>query len=206
MLGIFIDLETTGLDATKHRVLEVAFKIVNLYTGEVQAAFDSVVVQNRACREKSDPVALKVNGFTWEDLSFGKDEEAVGKEIICIFKKNNIQRGSSVFIGQNPSFDRSFFNQLIDVYVQESLFWPYHWLDFASMHWALSVRDCNKRGKALPTEAALSKDKIAKAYDLPEEDKPHRAMNGVNHLLLCYSHTIGFPNINNSCVQDALFL
>jgi len=30
MLAVFLDQETTGLDASKHSVIEVAFKIVNL--------------------------------------------------------------------------------------------------------------------------------------------------------------------------------
>jgi len=32
----------------------------------------------------------------------------------------------------------------------------------------------------------LAKDKIANAYSLPPEDKPHRAKQGVEHLVQCY--------------------
>ena len=41
--------------------------------------------------------------------------------------------------------------------------------------------------------SGLSKDKIAGAFALASEEKPHRARNGVNHLLLCYEAVVGFP-------------
>ncbi|PCI92411.1 hypothetical protein COB11_07425, partial [Candidatus Aerophobetes bacterium] len=42
MLGIFLDTEASGLDAKKHKILEVAFKIVDLSTGEVQDNYESL--------------------------------------------------------------------------------------------------------------------------------------------------------------------
>ncbi len=37
----------------------------------------------------------------------------------------------------------------------------------------------------------LSKDKIAKFYNLPPEEKPHRALRGVEHLIECYKAAVG---------------
>jgi DNA polymerase-3 subunit epsilon/oligoribonuclease len=37
-------------------------------------------------------------------------------------------------------------------------------------------------------EMSLSKDAIAARLGLPPEEKPHRALNGVAHLLACYRH------------------
>ena len=34
MKGIFLDLETTGLDPTQHCPIDIAFKVVELATGE----------------------------------------------------------------------------------------------------------------------------------------------------------------------------
>ena len=55
------------------------------------------------------------------------------------------------------------------------------------MHFALCIK--NKY-----PFAGFSKDKIAKSLNLPEEKKPHKAMRGVDHLLLCYEKTVGFKD------------
>jgi DNA polymerase-3 subunit epsilon/oligoribonuclease len=51
-----------------------------------------------------------------------------------------------------------------------------------------------KHGKSpFPWETGFSKDLIAQQYKLPHEANPHRAMNGVEHLFLCYQAVVGFP-------------
>ena len=42
MLGIFLDTETNGLNILRHRVLEIAFKIVDILTGEEIDAYHAV--------------------------------------------------------------------------------------------------------------------------------------------------------------------
>ena len=181
MLGIFLDLETNGLNAFKNRVLEIAFQIIDLESGELKASYDAVVAQSQEIWGKSDLNSLKVNGFTFEMCAQGKPEAEIAKEVLEILTKWKIKRGSAVFICQNPSFDRMFFSQLIDPETQEKEAWPYHWLDLASMYWA------KEKGSL-----ALSKNAIASKLGLPEESIPHKAMNGVKHLLLCYQAVVGF--------------
>ncbi|HEY5234979.1 MAG TPA: 3'-5' exonuclease, partial [Rhabdochlamydiaceae bacterium] len=89
-------------------------------------------------------------------------------------------------------FDRIFFSQLVDPDIQESLNWPYYWLDLASMYWAKSIRKGKQDPKHYPWVTGFSKDRIAAVYHLPAEEHPHQAMNGVDHLLLCYEKVIGF--------------
>ncbi len=192
MLGIFLDTETNGLNARKHKVLEIAFKIIDIHKGSLVDQYSSVVYPNEEEWKKSDPISLKVNGFTQEEVSQGKEPSIVGEEIIETFQRNNIKRDQAVFICQNPSFDRAFFSQLIDPDVQEKLKWPYYWLDLASMYWAEGIRRGKESPNLLPWVTGFSKDKIAAAYKLPPEVHPHRAMNGVNHLLLCYQTVVGF--------------
>lgn len=193
MLGIFLDTETNGLDAYKNRILEIAFKIVDLETGEVKEEYHTIVAQPIDVWEASDLESLKVNGFTWERVSQGKREKTVSDEIVAIFNKNEIRRAQAVFICQNPSFDRAFFAQLVDTDLQEALKWPYHWLDLASMYWAICMDKSKKQKTPFPWETGYSKDTIAACYELPQEEKPHRAINGVNHLILCYKAVVGFP-------------
>ncbi len=190
MFGIFLDTETNGLNAFKHHALEIAFKILDILTGEVVASYETIIQVDKKAWELSDPTSLQINGFTYEKTAQGKPSFQVAQEIELLFKKHNIQRGSSVFICQNPSFDRSFFAQLISPELQESLNWPYHWLDLASMYWVDSLRKGRENPAYYPWVTGISKNKIAVAYHLPEEKTPHRAMNGVDHLILCYKAVV----------------
>ncbi len=189
MLGIFLDTETNGLNPFKHSLLEIAYKIIDVGTGALIAEFETVVHQSDEVWNKSDPESLKVNGFTHEKLQTGRPAHEVAREIIEAFTLLGVKRHQAIFICQNPSFDRAFFSQLIDPDLQEALNWPYHWLDLASMYWAESIRQKTR----YPWETGVSKDRIAATYRLPSEARPHRAINGVNHLLLCYEAVVGFP-------------
>lgn len=190
MLGIFLDTETSGLNPRQHRVLEVAYKIVDVCTGEVRESFHAVVKQTREAWGRADRNSLKINAFTWEETERGIPEQEVSEKIRASFGVAKIKRGQAVFICQNPSFDRPFFQQLVDVEMQEELLWPYHWLDLASMFWVRCMID----GSTPPWKSGLSKNSIAVAYGLATEEMPHRAMQGVDHLLLCYDAVVGFPD------------
>ena len=194
MLGIFLDTETNGLNPFVHKVLEIAFKIVDLTTGTVVGTYSATVKQSHEEWKKSDPASLKVNGFSYEMVELGTPPDQVATEITNMMQKNRINRGTAVFVCQNPSFDRIFFSQLISPDIQEQFRWPYYWLDFASMYWAEAMRKGQSASDKLPWNTGFSKDKIASVYNLPSEASPHRAMNGVDHLLLCYSHVIGFKS------------
>lgn len=188
MLGVFLDTETNGLNPHKHCILELAYKIIDVATGEEKHSYDVVIKQSRLNWDKGDPHSLIINGFTFEKTEGGTPVEEVSGRIITDFAQHGIRRDKAVFICQNPSFDRAFFSQIIDPDLQESLGWPYHWLDLASMYWAKQV------GKSpSPWETGVAKDKISETYSLPPEAKPHKAMNGVNHLLGCYQAVVGFP-------------
>src|SRR5690242_20614290 len=141
-------------------------------TGKELDRYESVIFQPQDVWQLSDPASLKVNGISLEEVSQGKEAGVVSMEITNLFQRNNIRRGSAVFICQNPSFDRIFFSQLIDPDVQESLKWPYYWLDLASMYWAESMRVGKQNPHKLPWETGFSKDKIAAVYQLPSEVNP----------------------------------
>ncbi len=189
MLGIFLDTETNGLNPFTHKSIEIAFKIINIESGDELDSYESIVFQSYEEWQNSDLASLQINGFNWEQISYGKTPEVISEEIQNCFAKWQITRTNAVFICQNPSFDRAFFAQFISPDLQEKKLWPYHWLDLASMYWAASLLKKEK-----PWLTGLSKDKIAKAYNLFPENKPHRAMNGVNHLIACYKAVIGFSS------------
>lgn len=183
MLGIFLDLETNGLDPFTHCILEIAYKIVDVSSGTLIDQFESVLAQPLDAWQKSCPASLKINGFSWKELEKGASLPKVKEAILASFQAKQIQRGQAVFICQNPSFDRAFFYQIFSAKEQEAMHWPYHWLDLASMHWQKQMT----QRSFLPWKVGITKNNIANFYQLPDEAHPHRAMNGVNHLLLCYS-------------------
>lgn len=187
MKAIFLDLETTGLDPQIHQPIDLALKVIDITNGGLIGEYQTLIRQPKDLWEYHDPVSVEINGYSWEDISRGKDSQVVREEIITLFDQWQIQRGKAVFICQNPAFDRAFFIQIIDVYTQERLLWPYHWLDFASMYWALLARRQADQRQPFPEELCLSKNVIAKLYDLPEEAHPHHAMQGVDHLISCYN-------------------
>lgn len=180
MLGLFLDIETTGLDCTRHRPIDIGIKAIDLNTGQAKGVYSSKIRISEEDWAKGDPLSIQINGYTYRELEDGKEIYVVGREIVEWFAFLEVQRGSAVFICQNPAFDRGFFAQLVDVYTQERLNWPYHWLDLASMYWATLK-------PPLPETLNLSKNCIAKAYGLPPEVEPHRALNGVEHLIVCYN-------------------
>lgn len=194
MLAIFLDLETTGLDPAKHCVIEIAFKIIDVSTGEEKYSYERIVRQPLSLWEERDPVSVEINGFTWDKVMQGMDPSEIAKEVIKVFTDTGVQRGRAVFICQNPAFDRGFFGQLINIYTQQELNWPYHWLDLASMYWALLNQESTKKNVPFPNELNLSKNSIAKNYQIPPEEMPHRAVNGVDHLIRCYSSVVGLKN------------
>lgn len=174
-------------------MIDIAFILVELRTGQVIDSFQSLVQMTAEEWASSDPNSLKINGFSWDQVAQAAPYDAVGQTIRLFFSRHGIHRDHAVFICQNPSFDRAFFSQLIAPEVQESLLWPYHWLDLASMYWTLALKGATPSPHQFPWDTGCSKDTIAAIYCIPPEERPHRAFNGVKHLLVCYQALIGFP-------------
>lgn len=191
-LLIFLDTETTGLNPSVHRILEVAFRVLDSTTGKDVCSYQSIVTISPQDWKKASRQALKVNGFTKTTIdSQGKDPETIAWDIIALFRKHKIFKSNAYFLCLNPSFDRQFFSQIISENVQEAHGFPMRWLDFANMEVAIRFKndvETDKKHAFLP----LSKDSIAKRYGVLPEQKPHRAMNGVDHLLAIYQKVIGF--------------
>jgi len=188
--AIFLDIETDGLDPDMHVALEIACVCVNLHTMECLFEYTSFI--NCSHREwcfGSDPKALAINGISFEDVKDAPQPSEVCNDLADLFLSYELDKTNSVIICQNPSFDRSFFSQIMTVETQVELDLPYHWLDLASMAWMkLFAKDV----KYLDGIAPLSKDNLAQQFGIPPEEKPHRALNGVKHLIECYKALLSF--------------
>lgn len=190
MLMIFLDSEMTGLNPERHRLLEIAYIVVDSLTGKQLLSYESVIMQSQEVWALADPESIKVCGFTWEKVLSGKSEKAVAADIINDWNRLGLSDKTGVFVCQNPSQDRIFFNQLISPDMQQDYGWPYHWLDLASMYFAVRQIEDKKTVKTLK-ESGLSKNKIAAHYHIPPEKMPHSALAGVQHLLACYEAMFG---------------
>ncbi len=190
MKGIFLDTEASGLDPFIHSILEIGIKAIDLSSGECLGAYSTAIYLTPEEWAKSDKASLHVNGFSYEMVKDAPKKEAVATDIQAFFKTHKLKRTHAVFICQNPSFDRVFFGQLIPPKEQEMRAYPYHWLDLASMYWGISLK---QSPPSLPWERGISKNKIADTYSIPPEEMPHRAINGVDHLIACYEAVVGFP-------------
>lgn len=196
MRAIFLDIETTGLDPRQHHAIDIAFRIIDFNQKQTLITYQSVIQQDMSAWDKRDLASIEVNGYSFEEIANGKSKEQIAQEIVRIFHHFHIERGNAFFLCQNPSFDRGFFTQIIDVYLQEKLNWPYHWLDLASIFWTTVVQKSFKGVAPLPETLSLSKNEIAKAYQLPPEENPHRALKGVEHLIQCYEAVLNEKNLH----------
>lgn len=193
MKAIFLDIETDGLDPDLHQALEVGVSIYDLHTMTCITEYESFVrCSERQWTMGSDPQALLINGIQFKDVENAKQASEISADLTELFLTHEIDRTNSVFICQNPSFDRGFFPQIMPIETQHELELPYHWLDLASMYWAISF-DPKKpvNAHSLPKTIPLSKDAIAQYLGIPKEEKPHRALNGVRHLISCYRQLFG---------------
>jgi len=186
MRAVFLDIEATGLDVRSHSPIDIAFKIIDLTVDIQEQSYQALICPSEKAWQCRDFNSMQVNGYTWEQLQQGKDIAQVSREIIEIFALFHIERGRALFICQNPAFDRGFFSHIVDPYLQDKLHWPYHWLDLASMYWIITMLRCHTRGLSCAESVQLSKNAIAQSFSLPPEVEPHRALNGVEHLIICY--------------------
>jgi DNA polymerase-3 subunit epsilon/oligoribonuclease len=197
--AVFIDIETTGLDFETHVPIDIAVAVVDLNVMEDMHTYATCITCDASDWELADKKALEVNGYNQENFpKDSKDPWTVGKEIQQFLYKHEIVRGRAFFICQNPSFDRPFFLQLICQKTMSDLNLPYHWLDLASMYWIKYYGSCfpvpspDSPYKDLCYEVSLSKDSIAASLGLPPEERPHKALNGVKHLIACYNRVCSY--------------
>lgn len=97
MRFVFVDTETTGLDHTKHEMLEIA--IVVIENGE-RTTIERKIKPTRI--ETAQPKALEVNGYSEEEW---EEAEEWNKEMSLEFR--DLIRGAMI-IGHNPMFDLRF--------------------------------------------------------------------------------------------------
>jgi len=97
-IEIVLDVETTGLDYTKERIVE--FAALRLENGRIKERFETLINPCRHIRKSS----IAVHGITEDDVKDAPKEEEVMPEILKFI-------GDYPIIAHNAVFDYSFINE-----------------------------------------------------------------------------------------------
>jgi DNA polymerase-3 subunit epsilon len=126
---LFVDTETTGLDATKHELLEVAAircspdgsNIISMYEAKLKPLH----------LESAEPKALEINKYSAAEWT---DDKCVKPEIVV----DNLQKmaGNTVLVGHNVSFDEGFLTPMFTRLGMKAP-WGYHKVDTVALAWPL---------------------------------------------------------------------
>lgn len=159
---VVIDLETSGLNPVEHGILEIG--AVKLATGE------EFECRCRLGEEfKYDPRVYPVNHIgesEARDERFMSETAAVSELLMWLGSGPKWMQG-----GSYPQFDLGFLHQ---VALESALILPMgrQLLDLATV----AVTYCIATGTQIPK--SLSADSIYRMLGLPEEPRPHRALQG----------------------------
>lgn len=176
---VSIDVETTGIDPEKSGIISI---------GACFFDTNEEFYQENILREGAEinDRALEVNGETRESL-LKRDEDNFVTEYQSLkrlidFCKNKSNGEANVIIGKNPSFDYKF---LLKIWIrnggnERDFYFSYRFINWGD--WI--IYDILKSGKIIPLNG-VSSDSSSKFLNLPQEEKPHNALNGAKHNKNC---------------------
>ena len=182
---IVADIEASGLDPRKHSILSIGA----LEFEHPERQFYGECRMWEGASIMSD--AIKVNGFTKEECVDPKKKSL--NELMDDFLLWVEQCEDKTLAGKNPSFDRDFLN---DSFARSHIGWhfAYRTLDLTSMVYM----DMVKRGIPVPTKnnrAEISLGSLLVYLGLPEEPKPHNALNGAKYEAEAFSRILYSKNL-----------
>ena len=124
---IFVDIETTGLDFTKHEIIEIAYLVVSAKTFEVVSEHSFKIKPLHI--ELADPKALEINGYS--------DKEWGGAQSLrSVLIEFNNTASEGMLTGWNISFDWAFLEKaFMDLGVTPKF--DYHRIDVMSIAFAM---------------------------------------------------------------------
>ncbi len=97
----FVDIETTGLDATTHEIIELGVVIAKMKDGELVVTDELNLKIQPKHLENADAQALRINGYNEADWLFAIPLEDAMKEFA---KKTD----GVIFVAHNITFDYGF--------------------------------------------------------------------------------------------------
>lgn len=159
------DVETTGLDAQVHEIVEIGLLLVDQETLSIVDGLGQKVKPIHL--ETADPHALNINGYKKEDWTNAL-ELRQAMEIYSLKTKN------AIFFAHNVAFDWSFISEAFKCTGVTNQM-DYHRIDLFTLAWNNASR--------LPGLIKFNLNELCKYFGIPEEPLPHRAINGVRNEL-----------------------
>ncbi len=153
------DVETTGLDAAVHEIVEVGLVIINQQTLEIVDTFAAKVRPLHI--ERASAAALAINGYAEADW---KDAVELCDALAIYGEKTR----DAMFAAHNVTFDWSFVHEAFRKTGVENRM-DYHRIDLFTLAWSKLQTSGLKK---------FNLNEIAKYLGIPEEPMPHRALNG----------------------------
>jgi DNA polymerase III epsilon subunit-like protein len=169
---IVVDMESTGVEPHKNSLVSVG--AVDFDNPENQFYMECRVFEGA----RIDEAALKVNGFTREEITDPKKPS--DREVVEAFIQWAETCKEQTLAGQNPSVDRDFLKYTAERY---HIDWPFahRVIDLHSIAYFHML----ERGITPPVKEAagihhtdLNLDKTLLYVGLPEEPRPHNGLRG----------------------------
>lgn len=167
---IVVDVETGGLDPKKSALLSIGVVDMNFpdKTFYVEIKPEKGVEMN--------PKALEINDYnpdTWDNVNL---DDAMFKFVAWCWGRDK------TLAGHNPAFDRDFCNFNFKKAGQDFQF-GYRNVDLHSVAYAAFTQEKIKFDK-------LRSDDIYDILDMPQEPRPHNALNGARYEAEAFSRLI----------------
>jgi DNA polymerase III alpha subunit (gram-positive type) len=135
----FLDVETTGLNAGYHEMVDFGVVIADLEGNEIDRFLIRIMPDHP---ERAHPIANEITGFTvelWEEL--GAVSKAAAVDSIVAFYKRTAGDKYVLQVAYNTAFDFAFVDHLFrDVGRSFDEIMYYYKLDLPSMAWMLGLR------------------------------------------------------------------
>lgn len=173
LLIAITDLETTGVDHHQHEIIELGLVVIR--QGDLAIVNEYQTKIKPLHPETADPEAIIINGYTESEW-----HEAIPlHQAMMTFSKKTV---GSILLAHNITFDWSFLDQAFRECGLPSHIGK-HRLDLPSIAWAKLWRTGLSK---------LNLRHLAMFLNVPEEPKPHRAINGARTAYEVYKKLMNY--------------
>jgi DNA polymerase-3 subunit epsilon len=164
---LFTDTETTGLDIERNEIIEIAA----IRTDAKLNILDRFEAKVRPLHpETASIIALQVNGYDAVEWLQARPSSDIA------YEWSRYSNGCTL-IGKNIGFDDRFLRKFVHQNGIEPL-WHYRLVDLSSIAFIYVMQNVIRD---------ISSDALSQYFNIPEEAKPHRAMNGANQALKLFT-------------------
>ncbi len=186
---IIVDVETTGYDAKKHSIVSIG--AIDLENPDNQFYVENRIWDGSEIFEKDELLAglrpaLDINGFTVEQI---KDKSKLSvSEAVKLFLEWSEGCNIKLIAGHNPYMDLEF---LRNSALMHNIKWTlgYRTID---LHTAVYL---NYKNRGLNPPVKLRAEECFNYVGLPDEPRPHNALNGAKFEAEAFSRLIYGRNL-----------